>query len=333
MNENNNQVASMEPQKERAVAERITEAKLVSWMESFGLAKQLLPNEKKQFIEIATAYQLNPFKREIYCNAYGEGQYRQLSIITGYEVYLKRAERTGDLAGWNCTTEGSVEKKDLRAIITIHRKSWNMPLVHEVEYSEYIQTKKDGTPTKFWSGKPKTMIKKVAMAQGFRLAFPDELGGMPYTSDELPTHMTGVIETTGEIVTHSPKRKSETTTATEELMAKAEEAKKRVAELEAQEGGTDAPKSEPAKPQAIPDGVKLARGNMTFRTKPNAGGYVSFAVEGYQRKDGKDIMFSSKDPAILEILNAKYDQEVPVAFTYKENENPKFASNIIELVE
>jgi phage RecT family recombinase len=120
---------------------------------------------------------------------------------------------------------------------------------------------------------------------------------------------------------------------TKELAAKAEEARKRKAELEAQEGGTDAPKSEPAKPQAIPDGVKLARGNMTFRTKPNAGGYVSFAVEGYQRKDGKDIMFSSKDPAILEILNAKYDQEVPVAFTYKENENPKFASNIIELVE
>jgi hypothetical protein len=30
------------------------------------------------------------------------------------------------------------------------------------------------------------MIKKVAMAQGFRLCFSDELGGMPYTADELP---------------------------------------------------------------------------------------------------------------------------------------------------
>ena len=29
------------------------------------------------------------------------------------------------------------------------------------------------------------MIKKVAIAQGFRLAFPDELAGMPYTADEI----------------------------------------------------------------------------------------------------------------------------------------------------
>jgi hypothetical protein len=29
------------------------------------------------------------------------------------------------------------------------------------------------------------MIKKVAMAQGFRLCFNDELGGMPYTKEEI----------------------------------------------------------------------------------------------------------------------------------------------------
>ena len=37
-----------------------------------------------------------------------------------------------------------------------------------------------------WGSKPRTMIKKVAIAQGFRLAFPVELGGIPYTADELP---------------------------------------------------------------------------------------------------------------------------------------------------
>ena len=41
-----------------------------------------------------------------------------------------------------------------------------------------------------WASKPYTMIKKVAIAQGFRLAFPDEIGGMPYTADELPDEMT-----------------------------------------------------------------------------------------------------------------------------------------------
>ena len=29
------------------------------------------------------------------------------------------------------------------------------------------------------------MTKKVAMAQAFRLCFPDEFGGMPYTNDEI----------------------------------------------------------------------------------------------------------------------------------------------------
>ena len=33
------------------------------------------------------------------------------------------------------------------------------------------------------------MLKKVATAQGFRLCFPEEFGGMPYTSDELPDEM------------------------------------------------------------------------------------------------------------------------------------------------
>jgi hypothetical protein len=42
-----------------------------------------------------------------------------------------------------------------------------------------------GTVTKFWQ-KAYTMIKKVAISQGFRLCFSDELGGMPYTTEEMP---------------------------------------------------------------------------------------------------------------------------------------------------
>ena len=41
-----------------------------------------------------------------------------------------------------------------------------------------------------WEKMGRFMLRKVAIAQAFRLAFPDELGGMPYTADELPEHMT-----------------------------------------------------------------------------------------------------------------------------------------------
>ena len=68
-----------------------------------------------------------------------------------------------------------------------HRKDFQFPFVHDVYFVEYVGRKRDGSVTEFWRNKPITMIKKVAMAQGFRLCFSDELGGMPYTSEELST--------------------------------------------------------------------------------------------------------------------------------------------------
>jgi hypothetical protein len=40
------------------------------------------------------------------------------------------------------------------------------------------------------------MIEKVAIAQAFRKAFPNEMGGMPYTSEELPEEMTTIRDVT-----------------------------------------------------------------------------------------------------------------------------------------
>jgi hypothetical protein len=94
------------------------------------------------------------------------------------------------LAGWSVVTTGAVnyekpKQSSLMATITIHRKDFQFPFVHEVYFSEYFGSRRDGTMTDFWKNKPVTMIKKVAMAQGFRLCFSDELGGMPYTAEEL----------------------------------------------------------------------------------------------------------------------------------------------------
>lgn len=173
------------------VYELITADKITEYMNVFGIAAELTDNEKKQFVEVATAYQLNPFKKEIYCLPYmtsvkqANGQYkkvRKLSIVTGYETYLKRAERSGLLNGWNVEISGQGDSRTAK--ITIHRKDWEQPLIHSVILSEY---KEDN---RMWKEKPMTMLKKVAMAQGFRLAFPDEMGGMPYAAEELPEEMT-----------------------------------------------------------------------------------------------------------------------------------------------
>lgn len=143
------------------------------YLESFG--NKLSKTHKQQFLQICSAFGLNPFLREIYGVPFGD----KFNIIVGYEVYLKRAETCGQLAGWRAWTEG--DGKQMKGCIEISRRDWERPFYHEVYLTEYDQN------NSMWKSKPMTMIKKVAIAQGFRLAFPVDMGGMPYTSDEIDT--------------------------------------------------------------------------------------------------------------------------------------------------
>jgi len=159
----------------------VTDQVLISHLDALGLTSKLNDGEKNTFLSIAKAFNLNPFKREIHISKYGEN----LSIITGYEVYIKRAERTGQLDGWNATTSGTIEGGDLKATVTIYRKDRTHPFIWEALYDECVQKTREGKVTKFWE-KAAFMTKKVAISQGFRLCFSDELAGMPYTADEMP---------------------------------------------------------------------------------------------------------------------------------------------------
>ena len=158
----------------------ISKDKIVEYLDSVGLGQSLTSAEKVQFFNVCLAYNLNPIKKEIYAVKYGQNP---ISIIVGFETYIKRAERSGNLDGYDVRAEGN--DNSLKAIITIYRKDWSRPFIHEVHYSEYVQRTKDGQITKFWLEKPITMLKKVAMSQGFRLCFSDENGGLPYSEEEI----------------------------------------------------------------------------------------------------------------------------------------------------
>lgn len=159
------------PQSTMTVAEQ--------YLESFG--NKLTKAHKNQFLNICQSFGLNPFIREVYGIPYGD----KFNIIVGYEVYLKRAETSGQLAGWRAWTEG--EGKAMKGCVEITRRDWKSPFYHEAYLDEYDQN------NTMWKGKPRTMIKKVAIAQGFRMAFPVELGGIPYTADEMPSSAPEVI--------------------------------------------------------------------------------------------------------------------------------------------
>jgi hypothetical protein len=188
----------MEKQELATAPAPISNDTLIMYLENLGLLKDLTTGEKNTYLQIAKAFNLNPFKREIWVSKYSG----QMSIITGYEVYIKRAERTGQLDGWHVETSGSVEAGDLKATITIYRKDRSKPFVWETLYSEYVQKTSAGVVTKFWQ-KAHTMTKKVAISQGFRLCFSDELGGMPYTSDELP-ETTPPVDIEHEVMPEAP---------------------------------------------------------------------------------------------------------------------------------
>jgi phage recombination protein Bet len=167
-----------------ALRDEITEAKIIEYLDAAGMTGNLTESEKRMFVNIAREFGLNPFKREIYITVYGKGEYRKCSIITGYEVYIKRAERAGKLDGWRCWTEG--EGKNLKALAEIYRKDQKHPFVHEAYYEECCQYNREGKPNAVWAKMPRFMCRKAAIGQAFRLCFPDDLGGMPYEEAETP---------------------------------------------------------------------------------------------------------------------------------------------------
>ena len=148
------------------------------------LTDKLTDVQRNQFAAVAQAFGLNPFKREIYATTYRnkDGQ-TVMSIVTGYEVYLKRAEMNPNYNGFE--TNFQVVNGEMGCTCKVYRKDRTMPVTSTVWMNEY------STGRSLWASKPRMMLEKVAIATAFRRAFPCDFGGMPYTTDELPEHMTG----------------------------------------------------------------------------------------------------------------------------------------------
>lgn len=209
----------------------VDEKTLREFLISSGTAAKLTESQQNLFLLTAKAMNLNPLKREIYPIPFlkkgarnkpnpGPGDY-DMSLVTGYEIYLKRAERVKDsegkpvFDGYETRFEGRLktEKKTVkykdddgkweerqkevlvsadpddpfRCVVTIYRRDRKLPVTHTVYWEECTQN------NEMWNSKPRTMLEKVALCQGFRRAFPDEYSGLPYAEEELPSDR-GIIE-------------------------------------------------------------------------------------------------------------------------------------------
>lgn len=183
---------------------------------------QLTDQEITYFMSMCEARSLNPFIRDAYLIKYGS---TAAVVVVSRDAYQKRAVKHSKYNGMKSgiwvehkesgeikRIEGSIlgKKYDLiGAWCEVYRKDWDYPTMVEVNFDEYVGKKADGTVNAQWSGKPVTMIVKVAESQALRKAFVEELGGM-YTGDEMNINEAEltqepilVNEQTGEVIENS----------------------------------------------------------------------------------------------------------------------------------
>jgi len=183
---------------------------LIMWEDKEKLAEirklfapKLSDSEFQFFVGLGKAAQLNPFTREIWSVKYQDSAPAQVFI--GRDGYRKASQRDKDYDFHQVDAVYSNDEFqfDVREGYPIHkynmkdrgeligayciakRKGSNRPTYTWVKLSEYSTGKSLWNPN---TGKPETMIKKVAESQGLRATFQDLLGGT-YAEEEVPQRM------------------------------------------------------------------------------------------------------------------------------------------------
>ena len=219
---------------------------LDSFLFGHNLTEKLNEQQLKMCKATALTWGLNPLKREIHFIPYEviESKYNSqlkklektktgkydVNIVIGYESYIKRAEDSGLLKGWKLQLikEGQITRKipkkggttwdkkngEYKAVQTIYRSDWDIPFEYEDWLSECMET------GPIWQNKPKFMFRKTVISKGFRLCFTRELGGMPYTAEELGSGSIDGGVLTEEVPAHIPATEQQLTELEELYMKK-----------------------------------------------------------------------------------------------------------------
>lgn len=170
-----------------------------------GDANRVTEKEFKLFLELCKFQKLNPFLRDAYLVKFGD---KDANIIVGKDFFIKRAyanekfkkytagiivlEQNGDLEN----RAGSFYAKQVESLVGAWCKvefTDGTDFYHTVAFDEY------NTGKSTWASKPATMIRKVALVQALREAFPEDYQGL-YDSSEmgvneevLPSREVGLI--------------------------------------------------------------------------------------------------------------------------------------------
>lgn len=161
------------------------------------------------FLKLCQARDINPFLKEAYLIKYKPSE--PASMVVARDYFTRKADEFPQYDGCEAgiiikKEDGSFERREGTFMVLpeelvggwckVYRKDRSKPHIVEVTLKEYQQRKSDGTLNRFWNdktGKPATMIRKVAISQCHREAFPGKFSGM-YDSSEIAGGMEALEE-------------------------------------------------------------------------------------------------------------------------------------------
>ncbi|MEX2805018.1 phage recombination protein Bet [Streptococcus sp. H31] len=146
-----------------------------------------------QALSLIKGRNLNPLANEVYIVAYKKKSGgTEFSLIVSKEAFLRRAAQSPNYEGFEAGVvavddEGVMHERKGALLLPgdtlvggwarVYRKNFKVPVEIFVSREEY--DKKQST----WNAMPATMIRKTALVNALREAFPEDLGNM-YTEDD-----------------------------------------------------------------------------------------------------------------------------------------------------